>query len=283
MNKVIGLVYCVMFFAVVSLGQNTAVVENPSKTITGISVNDIDVGTGELKVVLTATKGKLSLAGLSGLTFTVGDGADDLTMTFTGKMEDVNSALSSILYTVVDGASGTDALVINVNDQGNTGIGGPKQDTKSITITIPSMNAAPIVVVPAAQSTNEDIVKSITGVRVTDIDVATGMLTATLEVTNGKLSLRQVTGLTFTTGSGLNDQRMIFSGTLVAVNTAISTLKYTPNSNYYGTDTVSILVNDQGNTGVGGPKEGTGSIAVTIASQNDAPALVIPGPQTITI
>src|SRR6185436_14200738 len=53
-----------------------------------ISVSDLDVneGTGLARVTLTVTNGTLTLAGISGLTFTVGDGTTDATMTFTGTL-----------------------------------------------------------------------------------------------------------------------------------------------------------------------------------------------------
>src|SRR5207248_11145160 len=45
-----------------------------------ISVGDIDAGTSAIRITLTATNGTLTLASLSGLTFTVGDGTADGTM-----------------------------------------------------------------------------------------------------------------------------------------------------------------------------------------------------------
>src|SRR5439155_17450619 len=61
-----------------------------------ITVFDLDVneGTGLLQVTLTATNGTLTLGGLSGLSFSVGDGAGDVTMTFSGTSAAINAALN---------------------------------------------------------------------------------------------------------------------------------------------------------------------------------------------
>src|SRR5439155_8962050 len=60
-----------------------------------ITVADLDAneGTGLVRVTLTATNGTLTLADLTGLTFTVGDGTADVTITFTGTINDVNNAM----------------------------------------------------------------------------------------------------------------------------------------------------------------------------------------------
>src|SRR5262249_2071067 len=49
-----------------------------------ISVADPDAGSAALQVTLSVTSGTLTLASLSGLTFTTGDGIADASMTFAG-------------------------------------------------------------------------------------------------------------------------------------------------------------------------------------------------------
>jgi hypothetical protein len=49
-------------------------------------------------VTLSATHGTLTLSQLTGLTFTVGDGTADATMTFTGTMANINAALNGLTY-----------------------------------------------------------------------------------------------------------------------------------------------------------------------------------------
>ena len=49
-----------------------------------ISIADVDAGTNPMQVTLTASQGTISLASNTGLVFTLGDGAADGAMTFTG-------------------------------------------------------------------------------------------------------------------------------------------------------------------------------------------------------
>ena len=51
----------------------------------GISVSDSDAGLDSVKVSLSVTTGSLTLAALSGLSFSTGDGTADAAMTFTGR------------------------------------------------------------------------------------------------------------------------------------------------------------------------------------------------------
>jgi hypothetical protein len=72
------------------------VAEDANLTINAISVADVDA-TDPTRITLTATNGVLTLSQLSGLTFTAGDGTADATMTFSGSLANVNSALAGLL------------------------------------------------------------------------------------------------------------------------------------------------------------------------------------------
>src|SRR5205823_3397411 len=100
-----------------------------------ISIDDIDAGhAGLLQVTLTSTNGTLTLNGTTGLTFTVGDGTADATMTFTGTLTNINARLAGMSYQPTADFSGSATLTITTNDQGNTGSGGAKSDTDNVTI-----------------------------------------------------------------------------------------------------------------------------------------------------
>lgn len=101
-----------------------------------ISVADVDAGTNAIQVTLTATNGTLTLSGTSGLSFTVGDGTDDATMTFTGTIANINTALNGMTFTPTMGFSGAATLTITTNDLGNSGSGGPLSDTDVINIQV---------------------------------------------------------------------------------------------------------------------------------------------------
>ena len=109
-----------------------------------ISIADLDAGTSPVQVVLTGTNGAITLAGIAGLTFSVGDGVANGTMTFTGSGAAVNAALDGLSFMPSAGFSGTADLSISVNDQGNTGAGGPLSDSDVVAINI-LPNVAPTV------------------------------------------------------------------------------------------------------------------------------------------
>lgn len=66
-----------------------------------ISVSDPDAETNTVQVTLSVDKGRLTLLDPNpsgGLTYSAGDGTEDGSMTFTGTIGDINSALSWISY-----------------------------------------------------------------------------------------------------------------------------------------------------------------------------------------
>jgi len=146
--------------------------EDTTKAITGISVADVDAATGAVKMTVSVASGMFSLAQTTGLTFTTGDGASDASMVFTGTVANVNSALATVNYLGNVNFNGSDTLNISVDDQGNTGSGGAKTDSKSIAITVFAVNDLPVLTVPGAQSATEDTAKAITGISVADVDAA---------------------------------------------------------------------------------------------------------------
>ncbi len=99
-----------------------------------ISISDIDANSGSLQVTLNATKGVVSLSGVTGLSFTEGDGTADITMTFSGTIAEINAALDGLSFTGT--ANGAGSLQIVTNDLGNTGIDGAKSDDDTVAINI---------------------------------------------------------------------------------------------------------------------------------------------------
>src|SRR5690606_36727406 len=77
-----------------------------------------------------------------GLDFTTGDGADDMTMVFTGTIADVNAALEGMRFTPAAGYHGAASIQISVDDLGNTG-GAAQVATETIVITVNAANDPP--------------------------------------------------------------------------------------------------------------------------------------------
>ena len=101
-----------------------------------ISISDTDGGGGVEQVTLTATNGLLTLSGTSGLSFIVGSGAADATVTFQGTLADINIALNGLTFTPTAGYNGAASLQITSDDLGLTGPGGSQTDTDTLAMTV---------------------------------------------------------------------------------------------------------------------------------------------------
>lgn len=101
-----------------------------------ISISDADAGASTVQVQLTATNGTITLPVLTGLTFTVGDGTADATMTFSGTIANVNLRLNGATFIPTTNFSGAASLQIVTSDLGSTGSGGAQTDTDTIAIAV---------------------------------------------------------------------------------------------------------------------------------------------------
>lgn len=101
-----------------------------------LSVSDVDAGSNPLEITLTATNGVLSLNGITGLTFTTGDGSADSTLTFTGTLSNINNALNGLSFLSTEDYTSPASISITTNDQGNTGTGGALSNISTINILV---------------------------------------------------------------------------------------------------------------------------------------------------
>ncbi|MBI3464797.1 MAG: peptidylprolyl isomerase [Planctomycetes bacterium] len=257
--------------------RNTALVFS---TTTGnpISISDPDAGNTQVEVTLNAENGTLTLAGTAGLTFTLGDGVDDPTLTFTGTIDNIRTALSGLSFAPTTGYAGPASVQIITNDQGNSGSGSPLSDSDTVAITVdvdtPGVNDAPVNSVPATVSTNEGatfVFSGANGISITDPDAATNPVQMTLTASNGTLTLPVITGLTFTVGDGAADTTMTFRGTIASINSALNGLAFLPTANFSGSASLQVTTNDLGNTGTGDPLSDTDTVAITVNALNRAP------------
>ncbi|TJZ79167.1 DUF4347 domain-containing protein [Chitiniphilus eburneus] len=105
-----------------------------------ISIADVDNGGGIVRVTLTASNGLLTLSGTTGLSFVVGSGSNDGTMTVEGTIADLNNALAGLVFSPTGGYYGPASLQITTNDLGLTGSGGAQTDSDTILINIAQPN-----------------------------------------------------------------------------------------------------------------------------------------------
>ena len=242
-----------------------------------ITVADPDAGANPIQMTLTATHGQISLASTAGLGFTIGTGTGDVTMTFTGTVAALNAALDGMTYLGDPAFNGADSIALSVNDLGNSGSGGANIVNASIDVMVLGVNDPPALGVPAPQAIDEDAPLIFSGpnaISISDIDAGSNPVQLSISVGNGVLSLSGVTGLVFSSGTGNNDTSMTFTGTTAAINSALDGLRYQGNLNFNGADTLSIAVDDLGNSGSGGTLGAASAVLISVGAIND-PILVV--------
>jgi hypothetical protein len=224
-----------------------------------------------MQITLDVNHGRLTLGTTAGLSFTTGDGTQDPALTFTGKITDINTALSTLEYRADVHYNGLDSLNVSVDDLGNSGSGGAQVDSRSVEITVLSVNDAPQLTLPASLSVNEDTSLAVLGLAVSDVDADTADMQITLDVNHGRLTLGTTAGLSFTTGDGIQDPALTFTGTPADIHAALATLQYQADLDYYGPDALNVVVSDLGHSGSGGALIDSGRVDLTILSINDTP------------
>lgn len=241
-----------------------------------ITVSDSDAGASQIQMSLTAAHGTLTLATTLGLTFAfsdangtgAGNGTANATMTFRGTQTAINAALDGLRFTPAANFNGAAQVVVTSNDLGNTGVGVPLTDTKSVHITVTAVNDAPVNHLPSGVQMTRSarvLVFSTTlgnAISVSDVDAGSSSIQVSLTAVNGLLSLSSTSGLSFTfsdangtgTGDGTLDPKLTFRGTIGAINAALNGLQFTPIRGAFAASdgSITISANDLGNTGAGG-------------------------------
>jgi hypothetical protein len=233
------------------------------------SATNLDVLANDLKPDPQASN-TLSITQLNGVDLT-GSGQTDTTsnggtVTFTG---------DGFTYKPADDFFGDDTFTYTIESDPDPGDG---PSTGTVTVQVQPINDGPSLTVPGAQTVGEDNTLSFTGgnmIDVEDIDAGSAGVTVTLTVGNGVLDVP----LNGTQISGDGSGNVTLNGTVSQVNGTLGGLTYTPDSNYAGSDTLTVNVNDNGNTG-GNPLSATDTVDITVQPINDAPVIVVPGSQT---
>ena len=141
-----------------------AATEQTSLTLkgTGLSISDVDAGSGSMSVTLAVTEGTLTVtAGTSGAT--VSDSGTS-SVTITGTVAQINDLLNTNATSTVsyvdntDTPSATSTLTLTVHDNGNTGTGGDLVSVATSTINITAVNDAPVATItPVSYANTEQV------------------------------------------------------------------------------------------------------------------------------
>ena len=230
-----------------TLPANYSTNEDTSVGLTGISLVDVDAGSGTLTATFGVTSGTLTAASGGGVTVS-GSGTSALIL--SGTLANLNTYLagaSSPTYVPIADFNGPVTLTLTTNDGGNTGSGGTLTDVDTSTITV----AAVTDIVNDSATTNEDTAATIS-VLSNDTFSDPGR---TITAVNGNAITAGGAGVSVTGGA----VTLNMSGQLI----------FTPLTDYNGTPSFTYTVT------AGGVME-TGTVNVTVDAVNDAPVNALP-------
>ena len=163
----------------------------------------------------------------------------------------------TLTYGPAANASGTATITFFAQDNGGTANGGvDSSPSQSFTITVTAVNDAPVHNIPLNISTFQQTVV-FPDLSISDADAGSDPIRVTMTVTQGTLSLGSVNGLTFSTGDGVDDVTMTFTGNLATINTCLAGTIFKPNNGFSGTATLQITSDDLGHNGPDGAKTTT--------------------------
>ncbi|WP_181222033.1 retention module-containing protein [Aeromonas veronii] len=179
---------------------------------------------------------------------------------------------------VTNDANGALDLKITAQSLDNGALGPEVNGT--IHVEVSPVNDAPINVLPATpQVAQEDQPFVIHGLQVKDVDAGNSPIKITLSVEHGTLTLPAGSGVTVV-GNGTGS--LVLTGTLADLNALLSGgVTYQGNSDFYGNDALTMVTNDQGNTGSGGALSDTDVLPIEVQPVNDAPVNQLPGSMTV--
>ena len=240
-----------------------SVINNTDLNIRGISVSYPSTASGSLPVTLYVSHGIVTLPVSSGLVYIWGNGTSKVT--FIGSFENINAALAGLEYHSAPQYAGTDILTISANDMGDAEY--PSLDAVTGTVAINVLDR-PHVIVPAKQVqwTPYNAIDSaglvISGTCIKYDCIGSNNIQVTLADSHGAIILSTSSNLVSMAGNGTGN--ITITGDLASVNSVLSYMSYQFNTNYSGSDTISITAVDLSSSA-----SGSGFIDINKASVND--------------
>jgi hypothetical protein len=251
---------------------NIAVNEDVATAITGISFTDPDAGGSSVVVTLSVPSG--ALAAVSGGGVTVGGTASALTL--SGSVANINSFIAgtNVTFTTASNTTGNVTLTTSIDDGGNTGSGGNQTDSDTTTLQVTAVNDAPVITAPGSIGVTEDVSSALTGISFADVDAGGASVTVTLSVPSGTLAATSGGGVTV----GGTASALTLTGSIANINTFIagSNLAFTTANNASTNVTLTVAIDDGGNTGAGGSQTDSETVTLAVSGVNDAPSVTVP-------
>ena len=177
----------------------------------------------------------------------------NITVNFTG------GSSGTLEFTPASNASGTATITVTVQDDGGTANGGVNTTTRTFEVNVAAANDAPENRINGVAFTSGPDQITVPGtaldfnalggnqLSVADVDAGTNNIQVTLSLGAGQGTLDVGTAAGVTV-AGDNSASVTLTGPQAAINTAISTVTYTPAAGFSGTATLTMTTNDQGNS-----------------------------------
>ncbi len=176
-------------------------------------------------------------------------------------------------FTPAANAHGSATFQVSVRDNGGSANGGSDTSPElPASIVILPGNDAPVIQLPATQPSGvEDRQLLLSGIQINDIDASNESLRVNLSISHGSLTPTEGTALFFPDFDG-SDGTLEFVGSQFRLNQSFASgFLFTPDTDFFGVATLTISVNDLGNSGDGGPMSATATLNVAIQAENDPP------------
>ncbi|MGD0465805.1 MAG: hypothetical protein ABSA84_03850, partial [Gammaproteobacteria bacterium] len=228
----------------ITIPQTAVNVDSVSSLVNLPGGNDLKIGdlvggsNATITVRLSAANGTIGFSGsVSNATITSGH---NNTITITDTVSNINADLNQLTFTPVAGVN-NGSITVLANDISGVAITDPSSNSQTLNIVV---NDAVVAVPTQTINTDMSLVLSTTnGNAITISDAANASnIAVQLNSNNGIIgSNNPLTGVTVT---GNNSGSMTITGSVANVNNYLNGLMFTPNSNFSGATSISVLVND---------------------------------------
>lgn len=251
--------------------QTTA--EDTNKSIGGISLFGSAADT--ISVTIAGTHGTISLAQTTGLSFSVGNGTSDATMTFTGSLTNILAAIGTLTFIPTANFNGSASVSLSA-----TGVWGT--ETSSIAVTVTSVNDAPVVTTSGGSTTyteNSAAVVIDGAITITDADSVnltglTAQITGNYQSTQDTLSATGLPGgISAVWNSGTGTLALSGTASVADYQAAARLIKYVNGSEAPNTSgrTVTFIATD------GTVSSSAATKGITVVAVNDPPTVSTSG------
>jgi hypothetical protein len=229
---------------------------DPALTVTDPDSADLTGARVAILAGFAVGQDVLGFADQNGITGSYDAASGVLTLTGTASLAAYQAALRSVTY--FNGSDDPSAAARAVNFQVDDGGGLVSLGDTNVTV-VPA-NDGPTNAMPASFEVEANTNVALGGLSIADIDAGNGAITTTLSVGHGTLTV--ASGVTVL-GNGTATVEL--TGTLAQINAAVAgNVTYRGALDFFGTDTLTIVTNDGGNSGTGGALADTDTVTINV-------------------